>query len=120
LDHFAGHVFVKISSTLAAASSNGVTAHGSPSGPLQFDRLGSYPGRQICYVTSVQTIPGLGSSFGTPIGVDSGTAPARGQIGFRIHELPTADLHTSLLKWKSRPNVAASDSTIPRQNTATP
>ena len=27
-------------------SRRGVTAHGSPSGPLQFNRLGSHPGRQ--------------------------------------------------------------------------
>ena len=32
---------------------HGVTA---PSRPSQFDRLGSYPGRQIAYVTGVQTI----------------------------------------------------------------
>ncbi len=31
---------------MAVESRKGVTAHGSPIGPLQFDRLGSYPGRQ--------------------------------------------------------------------------
>jgi hypothetical protein len=36
-------------------------------------------------------------------------ACSRANLACRIHELPTADLHTSLLKWKSRSNVAASE-----------
>ena len=37
----------------------GVTAHGSPSGPLQFDRLGSRPGRQMHARNCFQIIPDL-------------------------------------------------------------
>jgi glycine/D-amino acid oxidase-like deaminating enzyme/nitrite reductase/ring-hydroxylating ferredoxin subunit len=58
-DHFKWRVFINMSSTLAVASPCGVTAHGSPSGPLQFDRLGSYPGRQVRIRNWVQIISDL-------------------------------------------------------------
>jgi hypothetical protein len=38
---------VTLSLKLAALSFKGVTAHGGPTGPLQFDRLEAIPGRQF-------------------------------------------------------------------------
>src|ERR1019366_830350 len=42
-DQLIGHGVYRMGSTLAVASLNGVTAHGIPIGPLQFDRLEAAP-----------------------------------------------------------------------------
>ena len=42
-DQLIGHGVYRMGSTLAVASLDGVTAHGIPIGPLQFDRLEAAP-----------------------------------------------------------------------------
>jgi hypothetical protein len=45
-------IFSVSAMVLAATSLAGVTAHGGPAGPLQFDRRGSHPWPRACILTS--------------------------------------------------------------------